>query len=652
MKIRVSAENEATWYLRIGEQNPNQSAITIYFPLPEGTSGRTLAIAFTLLRSGEMANPDLRVQDIDPTAFAEAATVSFAYGGDTAAQNLAMLATFALAAPHRRKRWQGCVAEQFAYTDVLTRWRVAPTKEGYTRGRTLDLLLTLAAEAAADYLAARDIPCISIMADVDLSAIEQDQGNATLAFPIEGIAYKLNDDPAPCLGRSRLAAILPSVAAEVREAMLEQLAAAVQGEPVPHTVAALLSITGAINRAAFAPRENRIKRFSGMLEDATITFLTATDHPHAAPVAGKHLCRLGDRRNLVRHLTATTIQGWAQGHRVQQSDVRRIAGYLCEGWLSELGQSLAELLARQRETCRVVFDQLSASGYIDALILDIKQDVQGVHCKSSGRLNGRSFAITETAFSRADALHVTWCHLLSELLAIPLIRPKPTASPPKIKVKVQAESAPKAKPAPKPVAATPKTEQPPSHSSQEVEAAIRDAVKRWSTELSHLRSLQRPLEKHLQRQRDLQAFMVIIDPLRKYEIDFRDRSLFANRLVDDLTKKIAASGSAARQSFLAGALQDLTGRQVAEPGTPCNLSSRAFATRCREQGEQPDDIVVELREKRMIRQDERQGTTLSPIGTTAMEKQLEARQHAGSIGQAINLETFAQLEALRQRLAS
>lgn len=115
MKIRVSAENEATWYLRIGEQNPNQSAITIYFPLPEGTSGRTLAIAFTLLRSGEMANPDLRVQDIDPTAFAEAATVSFAYGGDTAAQNLAMLATFALAAPHRRKRWQGCVANLIHY---------------------------------------------------------------------------------------------------------------------------------------------------------------------------------------------------------------------------------------------------------------------------------------------------------------------------------------------------------------------------------------------------------------------------------------------------------------------------------------------------------------------------------------------------------
>ena len=342
---------------------------------------------------------------------------------------------------------------------------------------------------------------------------------------------------------------------------------------------------------------------------------------------------------------------WEGKGKLRRPAVQQTVELLAGKASFDFGQRLSRLMANSHQFATVFVRHMEDCEIISDVGIDAKVVPDGF--KHTVRCVYASIPFVASAHQDvpSEAEHVALCRLVADLLGTPAIIPAYSKRP---KGPVFT-TGPKPPPPPQKKATPPKPSRPkqqvrPLPSSVEVENAVRSAVKHWSVEISFLRSLPRPTEVQRQRLRALQAFLVLVDPLRKYEIDHRERPLFVNQLIQDLNDKIRSSSGSKRDEFLAAALRSLSGQPIAPPGAACNARAVSFVSLAKSRGEEPGEILAELKQKMLIRIGHQDEASISPLGTNLMETQLDTKRQEGTIGKAIGIESFALLERLREQL--
>lgn len=649
MRICVR-KGEFAWFLVVHNSGPGQSSVEVLFPLDDIRPQACVAVSFSVLRTGVVVDSLLSAATIDPADFMDSRSVKFSYGGDNDAASLVLNLANYRNNRERAKVWAATHPDNLAFTDFLSVWQVCEDKEEFTRERTLDLLITLAAELVWEVAGAAGVPLIGISSELDLPFPGEANRTATeLPMSIEGLAYK-TDDFASVTGLRQVAALLPGCELPIRTTVLRQLNAHLSRDQLPFTPKDLRDLT----------KETNVRNFERHQKTASVrlnwrrfvtTQLLGMDLSTAPPIPGQPLVRFIPRSAMVDLILEANFLEWEGEGKVRRPAVQQTVELLVGKASTGLGKRLSQLMANSRQFATVFVRHLEDSEMISDVGINAEAVPDGF--KYAIRCVSAALPFVASAYQDvpSEAEHVALCRLVADLLGTPGIIPAYSRRP-----KGPVFTTVTKPPPPPPIKATPpKPSQPkqqdrPMPSSAEVENALRSAVKHWSVEISFLRSLPRPTEEQLQRLRALQAFIVIVDPLRKYEIDHRERPLFVNQLIQDLNDKIRSSSGSKRDEFLGAALRSLSGQPIAQPGAACNGSAANFLSLAKSRGEEPGEVLAELKQKMLIRIGRQDEVSISPLGTNLMERQLDTKRQEGTIGKAIGIESFALLERLREQL--
>lgn len=622
----------------------------VLFPLNDIRPQACVAVSFSVLRTGVVVDSLLSPATIAPSDFVDSRSVKFSYGGDEDAASLVLNLANYRNSRERAKVWAATDPGNLAFTDFVSVWQVCADKEEFTRERTLDLLITLAAELVWELAGADGVPLIGISSELDLPfPCEANRTETDLPVSIEGIAYK-TDDFSSVTGIRQVAALLPCCELSIRTTVLRQLHAHLSHIQLPFAPKDLRDLT----------KETNVRNFERHQKTASVrlnwrrfvtTQLLDMDLSTATPMSGQPLVRFIPRTAMVELILEANFLEWEGEGKVRRPAVQQTVELLAGKASTDLGKRLAQLMANSRLFATVFVRHLEDSEVITDV--QVNADVVPDGFKHSIRCVSAALPFVASAHQDvpSEAEHVALCRLVADLLGTPVIIPAYSRRPkgPVFTTRPAPPPPPPKKAAP-PKPSLPKQQDRPVPSSAEVENALRSAVKHWSVEISFLRSLPRPTEVQLQRLRALQAFIVIVDPLRKYEIDHRERPLFVNQLIQDLNDKIRSSNGSKRDEFLAAALRSLSGQPIAQPGAACNGRAASFLSLARSRGEEPGEVLAELKQKMLIRIGHQNEVSVSPLGTNLMERQLDTQRQEGTIGKAIGIESFALLERLREQL--
>jgi len=176
------------------------------------------------------------------------------------------------------------------------------------------------------------------------------------------------------------------------------------------------------------------------------------------------------------------------------------------------------------------------------------------------------------------------------------------------------------------------------------------AIKRWNVERSFLFKQQIASHSDTVRLNLLSGFLVILDPLRCYEIEKTRRIELVRQLHDELAAVVASVSTKGKQEHRIRCLRMLIGSSFKEAGVPVAPDQRIEADLQRK-GLAIADEIRDLLEVRYLRQDADNKLTLSTIGANALEAALTAGARPGAVASALPLEMAAFLTDLKAKLA-
>lgn len=165
------------------------------------------------------------------------------------------------------------------------------------------------------------------------------------------------------------------------------------------------------------------------------------------------------------------------------------------------------------------------------------------------------------------------------------------------------------------------------------------AREQWTRELKKLRAIENKSLESLERIRCLQAFIVLLDPLRKHEINYVERRSFIEKIRQEI---LQMECSLTKEDFLVLAMQKLAGTALPEVGQAVAATGQ-FRQFAEDHGQTLETMLSILTGTRMLRRDGDGNLTISPIGVNMMERNLEQRGQPGTIGAACGARVKAQL---------
>lgn len=176
------------------------------------------------------------------------------------------------------------------------------------------------------------------------------------------------------------------------------------------------------------------------------------------------------------------------------------------------------------------------------------------------------------------------------------------------------------------------------------------AIKRWNIERNFLFKQQTPSHDDTVRLNMLSGFLVILDPLRCYEIEKTRRIALVRQLHDELATVAASISAKGKQEHQIRCLRMLVGSSFKEAGVPVVPGQKIEAVLQR-QGLAIADEIRDLLEVRYLRRDAENRLTISTIGANAMEAALAEAARPGTIVSALPLEMATFLTDLKAKLA-
>lgn len=154
----------------------------------------------------------------------------------------------------------------------------------------------------------------------------------------------------------------------------------------------------------------------------------------------------------------------------------------------------------------------------------------------------------------------------------------------------------------------------------ELNIDINELRSRWTIELNSLGRRSHPSQEQVERKRDLQVFLCFIDPLRKYEQDWRNMKGLEKRLTAELVLQSSVSSKQYKDTFYTNLLIAMTGKPVANPSELCQFNLRVRNI-CEDHGERLDNVLADMHARNYIRKDYKSGEySVSTVGTLLMER--------------------------------
>lgn len=149
---------------------------------------------------------------------------------------------------------------------------------------------------------------------------------------------------------------------------------------------------------------------------------------------------------------------------------------------------------------------------------------------------------------------------------------------------------------------------------------IKELRRRWTIELNSLGRRNSPSQEQTERKRDLQIFLCSIDPLRKYEQDWRNLPGLQKKLELELQLQNSVSSKQYTDSFYAKVLIAMTGKAVANPSEACVINQKVKML-CEDHGEVLSNVLSNMHRENILRKEYKSDSyTVSTVGTILMEK--------------------------------
>lgn len=177
------------------------------------------------------------------------------------------------------------------------------------------------------------------------------------------------------------------------------------------------------------------------------------------------------------------------------------------------------------------------------------------------------------------------------------------------------------------------------------------AIKRWTVERNFLFRQQTSKHGDTVRLNLLSGFLVVLDPLRCYEIEKTRRVELVRQLHDELAAIAASLSAEAKHEHRIRCLRMLVGSAFKEAGVLV-LPGQQMENELRRQGLELDDEIRDLLEARYLRKDADSRLTVTPIGANALEAALTSGVSPRAVVRALPLETATFLTDLHTKLAS
>lgn len=179
-----------------------------------------------------------------------------------------------------------------------------------------------------------------------------------------------------------------------------------------------------------------------------------------------------------------------------------------------------------------------------------------------------------------------------------------------------------------------------------------DAAKMtWQVAHAHLLSLPNTSKKDAERLHALSEFLILCDPLRKYEIEPRRRELAIADLVHELRRFIESTttedGIAQRDI---AALRALSGKPFVGAGIELH-ALEPFKAWCSRLGLNHTEILKSLIKRQLVRKDASGTLAMSTVGASQLEQFIVAERGQAGLGAKLSAKALIQLEELRASLS-
>lgn len=175
---------------------------------------------------------------------------------------------------------------------------------------------------------------------------------------------------------------------------------------------------------------------------------------------------------------------------------------------------------------------------------------------------------------------------------------------------------------------------------------IAEGMIRWRSEREWL--MKRPTQSHSQIQRlhRLTTFLILMDPLRRYEIDLAQRAVSLNALFDELTQLSLEYTPSAKAQRSVDCLRILAGKNFADAGTELTVS-KDFIDGLNEKGLSEELVIDDLIRRRLIRREGGGKLAMSTLGANLLEREISSGVKKGSIAAALPDDTVRMLADLK-----
>ena len=180
--------------------------------------------------------------------------------------------------------------------------------------------------------------------------------------------------------------------------------------------------------------------------------------------------------------------------------------------------------------------------------------------------------------------------------------------------------------------------------------ALLDRAKHhWSVEHEWLMKQSVQTKDRIQRLHELNTFLVLLDPLRCYEIDRGARSVAIGRIGMELQRIHSSQGKESASLRHTLQLRSLLGQRFAEAGTKV-VKTEAFKSQAMSGGFKPEEAMAEMVQAQLLRKSPTGELSISTLGSNLLERNLRSDLVPGTLGSALPQEVALVLLNLKDAL--
>lgn len=176
------------------------------------------------------------------------------------------------------------------------------------------------------------------------------------------------------------------------------------------------------------------------------------------------------------------------------------------------------------------------------------------------------------------------------------------------------------------------------------------AKQRWAVERNYLFQKTSPSYSEIVRLNVLSSFLVVLDPLRCYELDRTRRSEAIAQLHRELSGIWNSISTKGKYDWRINALRLLSGGVFKEPGSPLTITP-TVENEINRHGYEVSETLRDLLSVRFVRKSADGIYSVSPIGSTTLEEALTVGMKSSAIGRTLPPTMVAFLLDLKTRLS-